>query len=115
MHSSQPFVLTSKSLKKILMNALFLVLVVIGSIGCSGNSRAATPPLVVPRLVKCLQSPPPVPPEIAIAGPEEGCPPEWEGCLNSQVAGKLGEYLSALQKWARDAYISCGPEKGETK
>ena len=87
---------------------LSLVLLVLVSTGCCRSSNPA--PVVVPKLERCLLQPPPTPPTtIHLSGPDDGCPAGWEACLDPASAGSLALYLDALQKWARDAMLACGP------
>ena len=46
-------------------------------------------------------------PAIYLAGPEDGCPEEWVGCLRLADALKLERYIREAQAWMREASARC--------
>lgn len=56
----------------------------------------------------CPEPQPPSLPVVRIAGPEDGCPEEWVGCLDLEGALALERYLRASQAWMREASARCG-------
>ena len=57
----------------------------------------------------CLSTPPPVlVATIHLAGPEQGCPPEWAGCVSAEDGARLETHLRELSRYARDAWTLCG-------
>ena len=55
----------------------------------------------------CPEHPPPIMPAIYLAGPEDGCPEEWVGCLRLADALELERYLREAQAWMREASARC--------
>lgn len=64
-------------------------------------------PAVVDR--PCLLEAPPVAKPVALAGPAEGCPDQWVGCLDGPAAISLEANLAAARRWATEAWLRCGP------
>ena len=55
----------------------------------------------------CPELPPPVMPAIYLAGPEDGCPEEWVGCLDLEAALALERYLREARAWMGEASARC--------
>lgn len=45
---------------------------------------------------------------VHIAGPEDGCPEEWVGCLSLADALELERYLREAMAWMAEAAARCG-------
>ena len=56
----------------------------------------------------CPDRPPPELRGVRLAGPEDGCPEEWVGCLSLADALELERYLREAQAWMREASARCG-------
>lgn len=88
--------------------ALSSILWLVGAVvGCHHPDPAKPVPVVIERRA-CLVSPPPPTVEIAAAGPP-ACRDGFAACLTRQQLIDLARGLFALQRYARDAYSSCGP------
>lgn len=61
----------------------------------------------------CVQFPPPKPllDPADVAGPEEGCPEEWEFCMTMEASGRLARYMADLQRWADQAWMGCASDE----
>lgn len=46
-------------------------------------------------------------PAIYLAGPEDGCPEEWVGCLDLEAALALERYLREARAWMGEASARC--------
>lgn len=55
----------------------------------------------------CPEPPPPSLPVVRIAGPEDGCPEEWVGCLDLEAALALERYLREARAWMGEASARC--------
>ena len=61
----------------------------------------------------CIDQPAPVTEPITLAGPEDGCPAEFEFCASPDAAGSIDRYLRATEKWMRQTVIACASHEGE--
>lgn len=82
----------------------YLVWLVSWTGACSGGK---TTTISLPRLL----DPPPleVPREARQPSDQSLCPGKFEVCLDATVATARALYVQALQTWAQEAWILCGP------
>ena len=55
----------------------------------------------------CPDRPPPELRGVRMAGPEDGCPEEWVGCLDLEAALALERYLREARAWMGEASARC--------
>ena len=55
----------------------------------------------------CPDRPPPELRGVRLAGPEDGCPEEWVGCLSLADALELERYLREAMAWMAEAAARC--------
>lgn len=96
---------------------------------CHHRAPPAHPTLHVVTIRRgCLDAPPPEPMPVHIGRPHHVCPEILAGCqgrfcggamqaceswaafLSREDALSIAEYMSSLASYARDAWITCGPE-----
>ena len=98
-----------KNLKKYSLRWVTPLLFASVLIACSASPRIVEvkTEVPVPVLVRCRLGSPPLP--IAEIKTKK-C--EWGACYSLLDAARLGQYISKLQRYARDAYVRCA-EKAE--
>jgi hypothetical protein len=74
---------------------------------CTAAPVQPDQPVVVTLRGACLASPPPTPRKVALAGPEEGCPPAFEACFTLEEARKLELNLRDAREWEASAWAAC--------
>ena len=86
-----------------------IALIVVLLVGCCPKRQ-----IVKVETIKrsCIDQPAPTPDSIKLAGPDEGCPEEFELCASPDAAGSIDRYLRATEKWMRQTVIACGSREG---
>lgn len=76
-------------------------------------SCALLPPAPEPDAARpdriCLTERPPEKRTFYVAGVDDGCPAEFEGCLGPLDAAAVLAELRELRRYARQAWLKCGP------
>lgn len=93
------------------MHLLSLVLCVMTCVACSAPStKPGAPTVPFPPGTCSHLGPPPTLPRVApadLAGPDEGCPGDFEVCLTVAGARAVDEYVRAADAWMAEAVIRC--------
>jgi hypothetical protein len=76
---------------------------------CPAREQALPPPSAA-----CVLAPPPTSEPLFLAGPDEGCPPNFAGCLDVDAGLALERNLNHDRRWIDEAWLRCGPT-GETR
>lgn len=70
------------------------------------------PPPVTPQ-PGCLTEAPPAELSVKIAGPAQGCPPQFPVCLDVENALRLEHNIHLLHSYSEDAWTRCAPAKSK--
>ena len=81
--------------------------------GCCGTTKPPPPLTVTTVRVGCIVDPAPQPEPLELAGPEQGCPAEFEFCASPDAALKIEDYLRKARRWMEQAELGCAdPTEG---
>jgi len=95
-----------------LKQAFLLTLLLFGTGSACSLARQLCPyPTPAPQPV-CRLTPPPKPEPVTVAGPDEGCPSSFVGCLDVDGGLALERRLRASQRWEAEAWALCGTDGG---
>lgn len=95
----------------LLLAVLLFILMIVLAQGCGPAARPCPAPAVQPPIrvvtvrVACLAT---APPEVPAGFAVHACD-GFAGCLSEASLRSLVVYLAALQRFAREAWLACGP------
>ena len=94
-----------------MLRSIVVVSLVMLGLACGSCPKPKVkPPLEIVRTVRsCAENLPPAQPkpEIDWGGPEDGCPQEWETCLDGENADRLATWIEKALAYQRAVQAEC--------